>query len=67
VPESILNQVTLGETQAFATDVAGHIASAQPGVLAAAQGPAAEGAIISLGNHVIVGIPPAVQIVQVEK
>jgi hypothetical protein len=67
VPEAILNQVTLGETQAFATDVAAHIAAAQPEVLAAAHATAAEGAIISLGRHVIVGIPPAVQIVQVEK
>jgi hypothetical protein len=67
LPEAILNQVTLGETQAFATDIAAHIAGAHPELLAAAQAPAADGAIISLGRHVIVGIPPAIQTVQVEK
>ena len=67
LPETILNHVTLGETQAFATDGAAHIAGAQPEVLAAGQASGVEGAMISLGRHVIVGIPPAVQIVQVEK
>lgn len=67
LPEVILNQVTLAETQAFATDIAANIASANPEIKAAAPAPAAEGAIISLGGHVIVGIPPAVQTIQVEK
>jgi hypothetical protein len=68
VPEAILSTVTMGETQAFATDVAAHIAGAHPEAFApAAHGPAAEGAILSLGRHVILGIPPVTQIVQLEK
>src|SRR5215831_10693482 len=68
VPEAIASAVTLGETQAFATDIAGHIAGAVPEALGlAARAPAPEGAVLSLGRHVIVGIPPAPQIVQVEK
>ncbi len=69
VPESILSHVTVGETQAFATDIAQHLASAHPEVLAQAAGAAAapEGAIISVGRHVVVGIPPVVHSLQVEK
>jgi hypothetical protein len=63
VPEAILSTVTMGETQAFATDVATHIAGAHPEAFA----PAAEGAILSLGRHVILGIPPVTQTVQLEK
>jgi hypothetical protein len=66
VPDAILNQVTLGETQQFATDIATHIAGAHPEMLAAGRAPA-EGAIFSVGRHVIVGIPPAIETVQVEK
>ena len=64
VAEAILSTVTLAETQAFATDIATHIGGAQPEALASA---AREGAMISIGRHVIVGIPPATQVVQVEK
>lgn len=68
VPEGILSTVTMGETQAFATDVAAHIAGAHPETLGlAAHAPAPEGAILSVGRHVILGIPPVSQIVQIEK
>jgi hypothetical protein len=68
VPDAILAAVTLEETQAFATEVATHIAGAQPELLARpAAAPTTEGAILSIGRHVIVGIPPAVQALQVEK
>ena len=68
VPEGILSTVTMGETQAFATEVATHIAGAHPEMLeAAARGPAAEGAILSVGRHVILGIPPVSQMIQLEK
>ena len=68
VPESILSSVTMGETQAFATDVATHIAGAHPEAFALTAHPSpAEGAILSLGRHVIIGIPPASQIFRVEK
>ena len=67
VPEAILSTVTLGETQAFANDIASHIAGAQPEAMAAVGGRTPEGAILSIGRHVIVGIPPAAQAVLVEK
>jgi hypothetical protein len=41
VPESILSHVTVGETQAFAADIAQHLASAHPEVLAQTAGAAA--------------------------
>lgn len=60
VPETLLTTVTLGETQAFVTDIAAHIAQAHPEAFApAAHGVASEGAILSVGRHIILGIPPA--------
>ena len=68
VPDGILSTVTLGETQAFANEVAGHIASAHPEVMAkAASGAAPEGAILSIGRHIILGIPTAPQALLIEK
>lgn len=64
-PEAILANVTMGEIQAFANDVAAQIAGAHPEIAGRAQG--AEGAVLSVGRHVIIGIPPAVQTVQIEK
>ena len=66
VPEEITSKVTLGETQAFATEVAAHIAKAHPEVLAAAHPGAQGGTILSVGRHVIIGIPAPSEIVQVE-
>jgi len=66
VPDAILSTVTLGETQAFAADVAASLGAAHPGVVAA-PGVAVEGAIMSIGRHVIVGIPPVSQTFQLEK
>ena len=68
VPDGILSTVTLGETQAFANDIAAHIESTAPEVLGAvAAQRTSGGAILSVGGHVIVGIPPASQALQVEK
>jgi len=64
VPENLLANVTFGETQAFANEVAAQI-SAQPGIAAAA-GVGGKGAIYSAGGHIIVGIP-AVDQLQLEK
>jgi hypothetical protein len=59
--------VTLGETQAFATEIAAQIAQAHPEALAAVHQAAAQrGAILSVGGHVIIGIPAPSEIVQVE-
>ena len=57
VPDGILTKVTLGETQAFASDVASHIAQAHAEALGAARQATHAGVILSLGGHVIIGIP----------
>jgi hypothetical protein len=67
IPDGILSQVTVGETQAFANEVAAHVASAHPEVMAAAARGSAGGAVLSVGGHCIVGIPPVSQTVQVEE
>jgi len=67
IPDGILANVTVGETQAYANEVAGQIAGAHPQV-GLAGGAGASGAILSIGRHIIVGIPPAPQaLLQVEK
>jgi hypothetical protein len=66
VPEEIVARVTLGETQAFATDVAGQIAQAHPEALGAVHPPGQAGAILSVGRYVLVGIPAPSEIVQIE-
>ena len=66
VPEEIVAKVTLGETQAFAADVAAHLAKAHPEALAAAQQATRGGAVLSVGPHVLIGIPAPSEIVQIE-
>ena len=66
VPEEIMAKVSFAEAQAFATDVAGHIAQANPEVLGAAHQPGQAGAILSIGRYVICGIPAPPQISQIE-
>src|SRR5215813_5635010 len=66
VPEEITSKVTLEETQAFATEIATHIVQAHPEALAAAHQAAQGGAVLSVGRHVIIGIPASPEIVQVE-
>ena len=66
VPDEILAKVTLGETQAFADDVASHIGQAHPEALAAARQTGPGGAILSVGRHVILGIPAPSEIVQID-
>lgn len=68
VPEAILASVTLGETQAFATEVASHIAGAQPELFASAgRATSAEGAILSIGRHILIGIPPIIDMIRLER
>lgn len=68
VDETILKEVTVSETQAFANDVAAGIASAHPEAFAAnVQHAPAQGAIISVGGHLLLGIPPVSHLLQVEK
>ena len=66
VPEEIVAKVSFAETQAFATDVAGHIAQAHPEVLGVAHQPGQAGAILSVGRYVICGIPAPPQLFQME-
>jgi hypothetical protein len=60
VSDSVLANVSFGETQAFANDLAAEI-SAQPGVAAAAAS-GGKGAIYSAGGHIILGIPAVDQV-----
>ena len=57
VPESIVAHATVAETRAFAQEIASHLSSS-PGIAAAAVRPT-EAAIYSRGNHIIIGIPAA--------
>lgn len=74
VPDGVLKQVSLSDLQGFANDVAGHIAGEHPQLFAAlpGRGPTGagvhtQGAVLSIGGHVIVGIPPAVEAFTLEK
>jgi hypothetical protein len=64
-PESVIANATLSETQAFVNEVALDVADKNPGAFALPN-PGPEGAIFSVGRHVICGIPPVTDLV-VEK
>jgi len=66
VPDEILAKVTLAETQAFATEIAGQIAQAHPEALGAARPAGQTGAILSVGRYVLLGIPAPSEIIQFE-
>jgi hypothetical protein len=65
VPEEISAKVTLAETQAFAADVAAHLGGAHPGLVAPSR-QAQGGTVLSIGRHVIIGIPAPSEILEVE-
>jgi hypothetical protein len=67
VPEAILSQVTLGETQAYAAEIAASLGAAHSELLAPKGGGTAEGAVISIGRHIIVGIPPMTQVFEIHE
>jgi hypothetical protein len=68
IPDGILSTVTVGETQAYANEIAAHVGGAVPEALGVSGArPTTEGAVLSIGRHVIVGIPPAALTVQVEE
>lgn len=62
VPDTILQNVTFGETQAFANEVASQV-SAKAGIEADARF-GGQGAIYSVGKHIIIGIPAVEQILE---
>jgi hypothetical protein len=47
------------DLQSFADEIAGQLAASQPGALNVAAGAKPVGAVISVGGHIICGIPPA--------
>ncbi|HEX4229524.1 MAG TPA: hypothetical protein VHZ07_12705 [Bryobacteraceae bacterium] len=57
VPEGLLTNVTVGETQAFANEIAGHLGGFAEVTVGRAGG--SRGVIYVSGGHIIVGIPPA--------
>src|ERR1039458_1288095 len=60
VPDTLLANVTFGETQAFANEVATQI-NAQPGIAMEASF-GGKGAIYSASGHIIIGIPAVDQL-----
>ncbi|HEY6341798.1 MAG TPA: hypothetical protein VIY49_09920 [Bryobacteraceae bacterium] len=54
-PDIVASMVDL---QSFADEIAGQLAASQPGALKVAAG-VRPGAVISVGGHIICGIPPA--------
>ncbi|MFZ0481641.1 MAG: hypothetical protein WAL71_21050 [Terriglobales bacterium] len=59
IPQSLAAKVTLGEAQAFADAVAEHIVTSQPEVRdVTAQKTKGQGTVLSVGRHVVCGIPP---------
>ena len=65
VAEEIVAKVTMAELQGFATEVAGQIGQAHPEALGVGL-KAPVGAVLSVGHHVICGIPPIEDVVQFE-
>ena len=65
VPDAIVARVSLAETRAFANDVAAGIDAGMPGIAAGARG--ARGAVLSVGGHVIIGIPAVMEAVTLTK
>ena len=66
VPAEIMAKASFADAQAFATDVAGHIAQAHPEALGAGHQPGQAASILSVGRYVICGIPAPPQLFQIE-
>jgi hypothetical protein len=64
VPDGILSNVTVAETQAFAAEAAAQLAQAHPEALAA--GRQVEGGFVSVPKHVVCGIPAVSDTVEFE-
>jgi hypothetical protein len=63
--ESALANATVAEVQAFADAVASNLAQAHPDLLTSA-GATVRGAVISVGGHLIIGIPPVTEVFNLE-
>jgi len=66
IPDGVLATLTVGEIQTFANEVSGQIAGAIPQVKAVGDA-ASSAAILSIGGHIIVGIPSSPLALQIEK
>jgi hypothetical protein len=58
VPDALLHNATISELQSFATDVAQHVSAAHQDLFRQGGQPAAQGALISVGGRILIGIPP---------
>ena len=68
IPEALSASVTLGEMQAFADAIVGHVAEAQPAVRdLVAPALKGKGAVLSVGGHIICGFPPVTDQIQIEE
>lgn len=65
-PEAILANATIAEAQAFADEVASHLSQAHSELLVKGGTPS-RGAIISVGGHLILGIPPVTDVFTIEQ
>ncbi len=62
VPDTLLHNVSLAEMQSFAADVAQHVAGANQELFRTGGAQAKpEGAVLSVGGRIIIGIPPIEQ------
>jgi hypothetical protein len=66
VPETLVANVTLGETQAFANEIATQLLSAQPEAFREVRTSGTEslGAVYCAGGHVILGIPAVESLIE---
>jgi hypothetical protein len=64
-PEA-LAKTSVAEMQAFATEVASSLAQAHPELLSRAGQPV-QGAVISVGRHIILGFPPVTEVFNLER
>jgi len=66
VPDEIMAKASVAETQAFAAEVAAHLGAALPEAAIAGRHAAQTATVLSVGGHVIIGIPAPPEIVRFE-
>ena len=65
-PESVVANATVAEVQKFADELASNLAQEHPQLLTSS-GAAVRGAVISVGGHLILGIPPVTEVFDLEQ
>ena len=66
IPDGVLSKVTISEAQSVATDIANGIAQSGVEAFGAGRAGTVRGAVLSVGGHVILGIPAQPDITEVE-